>query len=570
MSEKTIDRGSKPITIRKRKHDELEPAAVEESRTVKVAKTTKTPETSTPPPLEYEATLSIASTAPPRYDHPHDHPQFEVSMASMRSIRSHLSELTAKNEAIKATMQEMREGVVNELLSHMRVRSIAIGQIGRADLEQEMRDLCLVVLENKKDYMCQKEKELLHLERLLGGYDSMLALVDAACVELEMTIESRMEFLQLGTDWGPLKACMLIVLYLCKSANSFVALPHMTRLAEFTNSYEEHQRILQRLSNGTSSQVENATRPQGAFIHFSKLPTEIRFQIWQESFPKPRILTSNAHHNQNLVLLSTCHEARVVVESHYSRVFSPTAAFPRGTISFLHTNLNTDTIIRDLTIRDVPPYTLFSLTNTNFTTTCHHLLSGLSQIKHLALAYDILHENGGTLFRSVQVCCPQLKTLTIFPAEQLRSSKRYSNQNLKFIDVDSNLIDYTCFRLDNLPDRKIRHKAMRGLGVVIMLFSHSLQYRSVFKEYVESYGMGWNPIIKVCLLARWNRKMRGWQMRTLAGLGDRCSRGFEGQDGRTYKGFMEAEMVCGEDGEAFSRYDGVRRLFGEEEGESFC
>lgn len=220
MDEGTIDIGRKPITIRKRKHDEMDPANnVEDTQIVKIAKTTETPGIHTSLPMASEVILQTPSTCPPGCNHLHDHPQFEVSMASLQSIRTHLSEITAKNETIKATMQEMREDVVNNLLHHMSVRSIAIGQIGRADLDDEMRNLCLGVLEKKKEYMCEKEKELVTLEKLLVSYDSMLDLANKACLELEKTIESRMQFLTLGSDGViPMKTGMLTVIHLWNPA----------------------------------------------------------------------------------------------------------------------------------------------------------------------------------------------------------------------------------------------------------------------------------------------------------------------------------------------------------------
>jgi len=339
----------------------------------------------------------------------------------------------------------------------------------------------------------------------------------------------------------------------------------MTRLAKFNSSREEHADSTQQIFGSSHAHPHETLMEKGDFSRFLQLPAEIRLQIWRTALPNPRIVTPNAYHNRHLAILGSCQEARKVVESYYTRILSPTRVFPQNTTPVLHVNIHTDTVIRDLTIRDVEARSLFSLNNSDFITSCHQMLSGLSQVQHLALAYDVLRENGGTLFRSIQVCCPKLKTVTIFPNAQLLSSTRQSNQNLKFVDVDSNLLDYTSFRWEAITDRKTKVKALRGLAVIATLFSHSLQYKWVFRDYIETYGQNWRPVIKICLLARWNRQLRGWQTRSLVGLGDRCSRGFEGEDGRIYKGFVEAGMVCGEDGEILSRYDGMELLFGEDD-----
>lgn len=201
MSEKHDASGTDPAITRKRKHEEME-SDIRETQIVKIA---RTEEISSSSPLVSEVTLPLSPSCPPGCNHLHKHPLFAISMTAMKNIRAHLADLTAKNRTIKATMQEMREGVVNELLSHMRVRQLAIGQIGRPDLEDDMRELCLGVLEKRKNFMCEKEKELVDLEKLLGGHDAMLQLANDACVELDQTIESRMASLELGGDWASLR-----------------------------------------------------------------------------------------------------------------------------------------------------------------------------------------------------------------------------------------------------------------------------------------------------------------------------------------------------------------------------
>lgn len=340
----------------------------------------------------------------------------------------------------------------------------------------------------------------------------------------------------------------------------------MTRLAKYTSAREgKPSSSTEKIFAGSPTETQTKEPPlvEGGFVKFLNFPFEIRLQIWRSALPRPRILTHHSHHNRLLSILGVCQESRSLAESNYTRILSPTSIFPQTPTPILFVNTTMDTVVRDLTIRDAGSRSLFNLNTSEFITSCHQMLSGLSQVKHLALAYDILRENGGTLFRSVQVCCPKLESLTVFPNAQLISSTRQSNQSLKFIELDSNLTDYLNFQWDNLSDRKAKQKALRGLAVIATLFSHSLQYKRVFEEYINSYGQEWKPVIKICLLARWNRHLRGWQARSLARLGDRCHRGFQGEDGRVYKGFVEAGRLCDEDGEVLSRYDGIGLLLGE-------
>jgi len=88
-----------------------------------------------------------------------------------------------------------------------------------------------------------------------------------------------------------------------------------------------------------------------------------------------------------------------------------------------------------------------------------------------------------------------------------------------------------------------------------------VRYADAFPSYIEKFGQNWNPTIKVCLLAKWNEYWKGWQTRYMAT--DRYSKGFPGEDGRIYRGFIESGLVSDVDGEILSRYEGIRELFGD-------
>jgi hypothetical protein len=301
------------------------------------------------------------------------------------------------------------------------------------------------------------------------------------------------------------------------------------------------------------------------FAFFKNLPMEIRLQIWEACLPGPRLITYDSRHNRELTLLGTCRESRKLIERKYGRVLCPGNYFPLVATSFSYVNLDTDIVIRDLTLAPDENGSLFDLTGPAFNIRCFALLSGLAQVKHLALGFDLLNENGGELFGPIQACCPQLQTLVIFPKSQLRECQHPTHRplphELRFLDFDSNFADYVAFRRDRCRDRILKKKAYRGLAALDILAGHSQQYKNVFPQYIEQFGQEWSPILKICMLTRWNQTCQGWQTRYMEM--DRYSKGFPGEDGKLYRGFIESGMMCDAGGEPMSRYDGVRELFEE-------
>lgn len=309
--------------------------------------------------------------------------------------------------------------------------------------------------------------------------------------------------------------------------------------------------------------AELRRRPD-AFPQFSRLPTEVRCMIWQEALPDARIITHNSKHNRDLALIAVNKEARCVMMSKLTRLLSPTFDTDKTDTRIVHVNVEVDTIIRDLANPGGPDP--FDLDISSFNSVCYRLFIGLVKVKHLALAFDLVHNNGGQLFGPLQACCPDLETITLFPTSMieggpLKMPKQPTHQKLKFIEMDSNVIDLVYYRLSLVRDRHIKRKAHRGISILLTLYDHSKQYHTVFPQYVKQYGQKWNPSIRVALMMKWNDKCKAWQTRTLDG--DKYSRGYTGDDGRGYRGFVESGMMCGEDGELLSRYDGITRMFGD-------
>lgn len=90
----------------------------------------------------------------------------------------------------------------------IQIRGIAISQLGRKDLEDDMVQLCKTCLWTRKDDLVAKQKELTTLEELLGGHKAVLDFADEAFKELkerilrlehELTTEECNQICQYGT-----------------------------------------------------------------------------------------------------------------------------------------------------------------------------------------------------------------------------------------------------------------------------------------------------------------------------------------------------------------------------------
>merc|ERR1712093_546531 len=232
--------------------------------------------------------------------------------------------------------------------------------------------------------------------------------------------------------------------------------------------------------------------------------------------------THSSRHNRNLALLSTCLESRKIVKSVYTRVLSPTYNTTATNMEFIWVDLDNDIIVRDLSTpdSDKPLKTLFDRTTTDFNAGCFRVFTGLAKVKHLAVAFDVLRQNGGSFFVVLQACAPKLETLTIIPSTQV----------------------------DGSPLKKFK-----------TALNDSQQYKTLFPNFVASSAGIWNPRISVALVTTWNEKCKGWQTRHLDR--DFYNAKYVGEDGKMYHGFVESGMMCGADGEGLSRYDGMVQLF---------
>ena len=88
----------------------------------------------------------------------------------------------------------------------------------------------------------------------------------------------------------------------------------------------------------------------------------------------------------------------------------------------------------------------------------------------------------------------------------------------------------------------------------------------MFPEHIQRHslriGQEWNPSVRLSLLASKNNLEKGF--RTLHLEGDDYSKGYPQEDGKLCEGFLEPGMVCDVGGENFSRYDGIKQLFDQE------
>jgi hypothetical protein len=308
-----------------------------------------------------------------------------------------------------------------------------------------------------------------------------------------------------------------------------------------------------------------------SFALFSKLPVEVRLMIWRAGLPGPRVLTDHSIHNKRLSLLAVCIQSRQIAQAQYLRFLSPGPNFPQTGSSVIYIDPDVDTIIKDLTWQSSGTATLFEFDPTVELRSLR-LFTGLAKVKHLALGFGFFPDNLGDLFSQLQAFCPNLRSLTLFPGSQLQGcgrlgclkhGQRLCNcQELRFVDFDSNFVDLQRFRRDRCRDRVIKYEALPSLMAMALVDWPAQRYRILFTKYIQTHGHDWKPSLKIGLLMQWNSKCEGWQTRYLKG--DDYSEGFLGDDGDTYRGFIESGIACGADGELLSRYDGIRELFAEE------
>jgi hypothetical protein len=438
------------------------------------------------------------------------------------------------------------------LLLNKNSLTLPLSRLGRPDLDNSVRLQYTDILSKRTAHLFAKEADILQMETNLGSHESVLSYADAACLELTQRIQDFERKQDQGDHTFTLRDFQF---------------PQVSALASLTdsNAYHAHRRTPE----------QNNFQAKSSFTLFLKLPPEIRIMIWRSCLPPPRLITYGSQHNKALSLLGVCRESRQFMEGKLSKILSPGLDFPKRPIPSIYVNLETDTVIRDLTAH-CDSGLLFDLEITAFNLRCSVLLSGLTQVRHLALGFDLLHDNGGELFGPLQACCPSLQTLTIFPGSQLSGASirkdlplatrvipcpPLPSDRFQLLEFDNNFLDYLSFRFSLLSDRTIKSKARRGLNALMDLAGHKMQYANVFPNYVAQYGQSWKPVIKVCMMVRWDGKMKGW--RTGYMESDRYTRGFLGDDGQLYPGWVESAVICDEEGEVMSRYEGVRELFGD-------
>lgn len=123
-----------------------------------------------------------------------------ITKASIEAVREQLCVLTIKNKKIQSQMIDMRKTTVKELHGHMNVRNIALSQLGRANIDDEMRKLCLESLPHRRKMLFSKEEELVSLERLMHTHEAIIDFADKAHEELGKKIEEMEERVANGLD----------------------------------------------------------------------------------------------------------------------------------------------------------------------------------------------------------------------------------------------------------------------------------------------------------------------------------------------------------------------------------
>jgi hypothetical protein len=182
--------GPVPRADQKRKLDDDDPQnGPQATKETKVTHSLISPEAGTPNP-EGNATNSVHYSLTYKPSDDLRYHKYRATKASMAVVKEQLTLLTKKNKELNASIQSMRESSVDELLAIMGVRKVLIDQLGRSDLPDELRELCLETLPKQKTYIYSKDEELIAVEDLLGGHEAVLEHGRSACQELESKIEA--------------------------------------------------------------------------------------------------------------------------------------------------------------------------------------------------------------------------------------------------------------------------------------------------------------------------------------------------------------------------------------------
>ncbi|KAH7384794.1 hypothetical protein BKA64DRAFT_149371 [Cadophora sp. MPI-SDFR-AT-0126] len=476
-----------------------------------------------------------------------------LPLICLENVRARLDHLITKNLSITAKLTKFRESILRDLFSHFRIRHVAAGHLSRADTDEETRKLCIDALKIKKYFILESQNDLESVDEALAGHATFLNFSRAARHEVLTNIQLLEDNASARCDYV--------------GGRFPIDFPRMTALARLTAG-EDYESVPSALPKPLLVLQEPADTTGGRFTCFLRLPAEVRAIIWKFSLPGQRILTHSSRHNTNLALLSTCIESRRIVKSVCTRILSPTYKTTATNMEFIWIDPDNDIIVRDLSTpdSDKPSKNLFDRTTAYFNAGCFRLFTGLAKVKHLAVAFDVLRQNGGSFFVALEACTPELETLTMIPSTQIDGSplKRFNaavNDNVRLIELDSNVLDYVYFRQSCIEDRIIKQKAQRGVTTIATALNHSQQYKSLFPSFVACSKGVWSPRISVALVTTWNVICEGWQTRHLDR--DFYNAKYVGEDGKMYHGFVESGMMCSADGELLSRYDGMARFFEE-------
>ncbi|KAH7313130.1 hypothetical protein BKA65DRAFT_542656 [Rhexocercosporidium sp. MPI-PUGE-AT-0058] len=476
-----------------------------------------------------------------------------IPLICLENVRGRLTHLIVKNRAMTAKLTNFRESIIRDLNSHFKIRHVAAGQLTRSGPASDIRDLCIAMLKVRRELVMEKQNDLYSVAEAIERHATLFEYSTRAFHEvltnihlLEANATTRSEYV---------------------GGRFPMDFPQMTALARLSAG-EDYESIPTAIPKPLPEPQEYAKAYTPCFAYFSKFPVEVRLIIWKFSLPGQRIITHSPRHNKNISLLSACHESRRLVKSTYTRILSPTYKTTETNTEFIWVDLDNDIVVRDLSTpeSDNPSKNLFDRPTTEFNAGCFRLFTGLAKVKHLAVAFDVLRQNGGSFFVALQACAPELESLTIMPSTQidgspLRKVKIEANDNIRLIELDSNVFDYVSFRRSRVQDRILKQKAYRGVSTLATYLNHSRQYKALFPTFVASSEGLWNPKISVAIVTTWNRRCKSWQTRHLDR--DHYNGKYIGDDSRMYNGFVESLMMCSTDGEVLSRYDGIDRLFEE-------
>jgi hypothetical protein len=528
--------------------------------------------------------------------------KYIIALDEVEKFSAILDEMETSTVKIYAEFENEMQEQLDDLATDMVFRMLIIRKCGDRSYQSDSEEKTMKTrVDEGKSTMSEGEANLVRLEDSLGVIWSTISLLHEALMWVRDFGATLMEFLVGENVDFQVLTNPQIILREGNHPRSYYSLTQEMTL----NTLQGLEKITSLVNLVTNRKVELRTpttyaehedpTTESSFGAFNKLPPELQLMILEAAAPDSRIVTWHSKDTIN-ELSATNSLTRDVIQKKYARVMNPLwraqgTNFPHSTITYV--NFETDTVLKSMMVypselgveyvREHTRFTpsIFDVENFmqgpgSFRSRCLRRFTGLSKVKHLALS-SVFLDFTPALFPILQVCCPELKTIT-FCYTDIRLYNRFSSAcDIQFLDWDSNYEDYVRLRWDQMENGKysdscgIKNNARawkRNLMAKWNLKASRFRnwndaLRQEFHSYCERYGLDWAPTLRVCLMTHVSAD--GFRYIFSDGLSDRPGETALRVNGVGYASCLDCLPLTDKEGNFLSRYDGIEDLFREAE-----